>query len=63
MAIIHTDGGKEFLNKVADELYQKLDIKTTHTAPAQPQCNSQVEVFNKSFAKFLKNVVDETTLN
>jgi hypothetical protein len=51
------------LNKVADELYQKLDIKTTHTAPAHPQCNSQAEVFNKSFAKFLKNVVDETTLN
>ncbi len=62
-AIIHTDGGKEFLNKIATELYQKLDIKSTHTAPAHPQCNSQAEVFNKSLAKFLKNVVDETTLN
>jgi hypothetical protein len=61
--VIHTDGGKEFLNKIAAELYQKLDIKTTHTAPAHPQCNSQAEVFNKSLAKFLKNVVDETTLN
>jgi hypothetical protein len=28
-AIIHTDGEKEFLNKIAAELYQKLDIKTT----------------------------------
>jgi hypothetical protein len=63
LAIIHTDGGKEFLNKIAAELYQKLDIKTTHTAPAHPQCNSQAEVFNKSLAKFLKNVVDETALN
>jgi hypothetical protein len=62
-AVIHTDGGKEFLNKIATELYQKLDIKSTHTAPAHPQCNSQAEVFNKSLAKFLKNVVDETTLN
>ncbi len=62
-SIIHTDGGKEFINKIAAELYKKLDIKTTHTAPAHPQCNSQAEVFNKSLAKFLKNVVDETTLN
>jgi thiaminase len=37
-AIIHTDGGKEFLNKIAAELYKKLDIKTTHMAPAHPQC-------------------------
>jgi hypothetical protein len=51
------------LNKIAAELYQKLDIKKTHTAPAHPQCNSQAEVFNKSLAKILKNVVDETTLN
>jgi hypothetical protein len=62
-SIIHTDGGKEFINKIAAKLYQKLDIKTMHTAPAHPQCNSQPEVFNKSLAKFLKNVVDETTLN
>jgi hypothetical protein len=25
-SIIHTDGGKEFLNKIAAELYSKLDI-------------------------------------
>jgi uncharacterized membrane protein YraQ (UPF0718 family) len=62
-AIIHTDGGKEFVNKIAAELYQKLDIKTTHMAPAHPQCNSQAEVFNKWLANFLKNVVDETTFN
>jgi hypothetical protein len=39
-SIIHTDGGKEFLNKIAAKLYDKFDIKTTHTAPAHPQCNS-----------------------
>jgi transposase InsO family protein len=62
-SIIHTDGGKEFINKIAAELYKKLDIKATHTAPAHPQCDSKAEVFNKSRVKFLKNVVDETTLN
>jgi hypothetical protein len=51
------------LNKIAAELYKKLDIKSTHTAPAHPQYISQAEVFNKSLAKFLKNVVDKTTLN
>jgi hypothetical protein len=50
-------------HKIAAELYKKLYIKTTHTAPAHPQCNSQAEVFNKSLAKFLKNAVDESKLN
>ena len=62
-SIIHTDQGKEFINKIAEELYQKLDIKATNTAPAHPQCNSQAEVFNKTLAKYMKNVVDETTLD
>jgi hypothetical protein len=31
--------------------------------PAQPQCNNQAEVFNKMLAKYMKNVVDESTLN
>ncbi len=62
-SIIHTNGGKEFTNKIAAELYKKLDIKATHTTPAHPQCNSQAEVFINPLAKFLKNVVDETTLN
>jgi hypothetical protein len=42
---------------------QKLNIKGTHTLPAHPQCKSQAEVFNKTLAKFIKNVVDESALN
>jgi hypothetical protein len=45
-SIIHTDIGKELINKIAVELYTKLDIKGTHTAPAHSQCNSQAEAFN-----------------
>jgi hypothetical protein len=52
-AIIHTDGGKEFLNKIAAELYTKLGIKRTHTVPAHHQCNSQAEVFNKTLDKYI----------
>jgi hypothetical protein len=50
-SIIHTDGGKEFLNKVASELCKSLDIKSTHTAQAHPQCNAQAEVYNKTLEK------------
>jgi hypothetical protein len=62
-SIIHTDGGTEFINKIAAELYEKLDIKGTHTATALLQCNSQAGVFNKTLAKYMKNVVHESNLN
>ena len=52
---IHSDGGTEFCNQLADDLYQKLDIKHTRTSPAHPQCNAQVEVFNKTVAKYLSS--------
>jgi hypothetical protein len=60
---IHTGGGKEFLTKIAEELCTKFEIKGTHTSPAQSRCNSQTEVFNKTLAKFMKNVVDDSILN
>jgi hypothetical protein len=48
---------------LSTKLYQKLDIKGTHTLPVLPQCNSQAEVFNKTMAKYMQNVVNESTLN
>ena len=60
---IHSDGGKEFCNTLSDELYTLLDIKHTKTSPAHPQCNAQVEVFNKSLAKYLHSFVNDTTLD
>ena len=60
---IHTDGGKEFVNKLSAELFQLLNVRHTKTSPAHPQCNAQVEVFNKTVKKFLQSFVDDTTLN
>jgi transposase InsO family protein len=60
---IHSDMGKEFCNKLSDELFQKLDIQHTKTSPAHPQCNAQVEVFNKTVAKYLSSFVDQSTLD
>ncbi len=62
-AQIHTDGGKEFVNKLSAELFQLLNVCHTKTSPAHPQCNAQVEVFNKTVKKFLQSFVDDTTLN
>jgi len=60
---IHSDGGKEFVNKLSKEMFDLLDIKHTKTSPAHPQCNAQVEVFNKTVAKYLSSFVDETTFD
>ncbi len=62
-AQIHTDGGKEFVNKLSAELFQLLNVRHTKTSPAHPQCNAQVEVFNKTVKKFLQSFVDDMTLN
>ncbi len=58
-----TDSGKEFVNKLSAELFQLLNVSHTKTSPAHPQCNSQVDVFNKTVKKFLQSFVDDTALN
>jgi hypothetical protein len=60
---IHSDNGKEFINKLTKELWGLLDIKQTHTSPSHPQCNAQVEVFNKHVAKYLQKFVSTSTLD
>jgi hypothetical protein len=54
--------GTEFNNKIASELYTKLDIMVPHKAPAHSQCNSQAAVL-KNPAKHMKYVVGKSTLN
>jgi hypothetical protein len=62
-AQIHTDGGKEFVNKLSAEIMELMNLLHTRTLPAHPQCNSQVEVFNKTVKKYLASFVDDTALN
>jgi hypothetical protein len=50
-------------NKLATELYKRLNIKHTTTAAYHPQCITQAEVCNKTMAKNLNSFVDETTLD
>jgi hypothetical protein len=52
-AQIHTDGGKEFVNKLSNKLFTLLNIQHTKTTLAHPQCNAHVEVFKKTVKKKL----------
>ncbi|MGL6013639.1 MAG: hypothetical protein ACRC0J_19395, partial [Shewanella oncorhynchi] len=58
-----TDGGKEFTAHLAKNLYTLMGIDHLTTSPRHPQCNSQAEVVNKTIAKYLQSVVNETTLD
>jgi hypothetical protein len=58
-----TDQGKEFTNKMAEQLFRSLDMRHSTTASYHPQCNSQAEVCNKTIAKYLAAFVNESTLD
>ncbi len=38
-------------------------MEHTKTTPAHPQCNAQVEVFNKTVKRYFASFVDDTTLD
>jgi len=62
-AQIHTDSGKDFVNKLMAELCELLNIQHSKTTPYHPQCNAQGKVFNKIVKKYLASYIDEATLN
>jgi Integrase core domain len=62
-AQIHTDGRKEFISKLFRELFDFLSVEHTKTTPAHLQCNTQVEVFNKTIKKYLALFFDDSTLD
>jgi hypothetical protein len=55
------DQGKEFTNKMTEQLFTSLNVRHTTTASYHPQCNSQAKVCNKTIAKYLAAFVDEST--
>ena len=60
---IHTDGGKEFCNQLANNLYKLLGIEHGTTSPYTPQCNAQVERANQTITKYLASFVNSETLD
>jgi hypothetical protein len=51
------------VKKISAEMMELMNVAHTRTSPAHPQCNSQVEVFNKTVKKYLASFMDETALN
>jgi transposase InsO family protein len=49
-----TDGGKEFVNSLAKEMYEIIDTLHSTTSPYHPQTNGQVESFNKTMGHYLR---------
>ena len=62
-AQIHSDGGKEFINKLSAEILAILDIKHTKTTPAHPQCNARVKNFNQRINEYLSPYLHDHTLD
>jgi hypothetical protein len=62
-AQIHTDGRKEFVNNFSKERFNLLNVEHSKMTLAHPQCNLQVEVFNKTIKKYLASFMDDTTLD
>ena len=60
---IITDQGKEFCNKLSDELFKLMEMKHGRTSPYHPQCNAQAEVGNKTIRKYLQSFVEPSTFD
>ena len=51
-----SDNGKEFCDKLSDELYDRLKILHRTTSPYHPECNASAEVFNRTMRQYLQSV-------
>jgi hypothetical protein len=56
-----SDQGREFDNKVMDELCLIFGVKKKRTSPYHPATNAQVEVYNKTIIKYMKAQLDNNT--
>ena len=60
--VVVTDAGKEFKNKLWTEKMRGLGIEHRASTGFHPQTNGQVEIVNKTIAKYLKSFCDQETL-
>lgn len=61
---IVTDQGKEFCNRVVQDMCELWRIDKDRTSPYHPQTNSSAESFNRSLKKYLLAMLDnDTTLD
>jgi transposase InsO family protein len=58
--ILLTDGGREFRNSLQKQIWEALSIRHDVTTPYHPQCNAQVEVWNKTLKHYLATAIIDT---
>ena len=57
-AVIISDRGKEFINKVMIDLCDFMGITHTATSSYHPQSNSEAETYNKTMIRYLSGMLD-----
>jgi hypothetical protein len=55
--LLLTDGGREFRNSLQKQIWEALGIRQDVTTPYHPQCNAQVEVWNKNLKHYLATAI------
>ena len=58
-----TDHGRNFQNKMMEELASKLGYKHEHSFSYYPQANGQVEGVNKSLKSILQRTIAQSKMN
>jgi hypothetical protein len=61
--VVVSDQGKEFCSKILDELCVLLGIEQRRTSAYHPQSNLAAESYNHSFIKYMKAMLDGSTLD
>ena len=62
-ALLVSDNGGEFINKVFKEVLALLGTSKSTTTPFHPASNGSAEVYNKSVIRYLRSFVDTGTLD
>ena len=58
-----TDHGRNFQNRMMEELASKLGYKKEHSSSYHPQVNGQVEAVNKSLESILQRTIAQSKMN
>ena len=52
---LHSDQGRNFESQIMAEVCQLLEIRKTQSSPGNPRCNGQIERFNSTLLKMIKD--------